>query len=126
MADRKRLTALEGLDLLQNIQGDCSDAETDTQSCEDVYDSHEGNFDALKSEYLSDNESLVLESSNSNIRTLLISKQIQKRMKIRIFRTTQEALQFLMGLLGIVWTLFKIIPDGDLTTMFLKNVTSYS
>ena len=48
MADRKRLTALEGLDLLQNIQGDCSDAETDTQSCEDVYDSHEGNFDALK------------------------------------------------------------------------------
>ena len=67
MDDRQRLTALKALDLLQNIQEDDSDAETDIQSCEDVYDSREDNFDELESEFSSDNESLVSESSNSDI-----------------------------------------------------------
>ena len=67
MADRKKLTALKVLDLLQNIQEDESDAETDIQSCEDVYDSHGDNFVELESEFSSDNESLVSESSNSHI-----------------------------------------------------------
>ena len=67
MTDRKRLTAIKALDLLQNIQENDSDAEPDFQSCEDVYDSHEDNFDELESKFLSDNESLVSESSNSNI-----------------------------------------------------------
>ena len=59
MDDRQRLIALKALDLLQNIQEDDSDAETDIQSCEDVYDSREDNFDELESEFSSDNESLV-------------------------------------------------------------------
>ena len=42
-------------------------AETDLQSREDVYDSHEDNFDELESEFSADNESLVSESSNSHI-----------------------------------------------------------
>ena len=67
MDDRQRLTALKALDLLQNLQEDDSDAETDIQSCEDVYDSREDNFDELESEFSSDNESLVSESSNSDI-----------------------------------------------------------
>ena len=65
--DRQILTALKALDLLQNIQEDDSDAATDIQSCEDVYDSREDNFDELESEFSSDNESLVSESSNSYI-----------------------------------------------------------
>ena len=121
MADRKGRTALKALDLLQNIQEDDSDAETDIQSCEDVYDSHEDNFDELESEFSSDNESLVSESSNSDISDFLITILIQKRMKIRIFRITQQALQLLMGLLRIFWTLFKIIPDGNLTTIFSEK-----
>ena len=44
MDDRQRLTALKALDLLQNIQEDDSDAETDNQSCEDVYDLREDNL----------------------------------------------------------------------------------
>ena len=67
MDDRQRLTALKALDLLQNIQKDDSDAETDIQSCEDVYDSREDNFNELESEFSSDNESLVSEPSNSDI-----------------------------------------------------------
>ena len=56
------------MDLLQNIQEDDSDAETaDIQSCEDVYVLHEDNFGDLKSDFSSDNESLVSESSNSDI-----------------------------------------------------------
>ena len=47
MADRNRRTALKALELLQNIQEDNSDAETDIQSCEDVYDSHKDNFNKL-------------------------------------------------------------------------------
>ena len=50
MDDRQRLTALKALDLLQNIQEDDSDAETDIQSREDVYDSREDN-DELESEF---------------------------------------------------------------------------
>ena len=42
-------------------------AETDLQSREDVYDSHEDNFDELESEFSADNESLISESSNSDI-----------------------------------------------------------
>ena len=67
MDDRQRLTALKALDLLQNIQEEDSDAETEIQSYEDVYDSREDNFDELESEFSSDNESLVSESSNSDI-----------------------------------------------------------
>ena len=64
MADRKRLTALKALDLLQNIREDDYDEETDTESCKDAYDSLEDNFDKLESEFLSDRESLASESSN--------------------------------------------------------------
>ena len=39
MSGRKRLSALKALNLLQSIQEDDSEAETDIQSCEDVYDS---------------------------------------------------------------------------------------
>ena len=51
----------------QNIHEDNSDAETDIQPCKDVYDAHEDNFDELEIEFSSDNESLVSESSNSDI-----------------------------------------------------------
>ena len=67
MGDRKRFTTLKALNLLQNIQEDDSDAETDIQSCEDAYDLHEDNLDESESEFLSDNESQVSESSNSGI-----------------------------------------------------------
>ena len=94
MADRKRLTSLKALDLLQNIQEDDSDAETNIRSSEDVYDSNEDNFNELESEFSSDNESLVSESSNSDISDFADTERIQKRMKIRIFRKHNKPCNF--------------------------------
>ena len=67
MADRKRLTALKALELLQNIQEDDSNAEGDIESDTDVYDLHEDNRNNSESESLSDIKLLVSESSNSEI-----------------------------------------------------------
>ena len=67
MANRKRLTALKALELLQNIQENDSDAESNIESDTDVYDLHENNRDNSESESSSDNESLVSESSNSEV-----------------------------------------------------------
>ena len=67
MAGRKRVTALKALELLQSIQEDDSDAEIVIESDTDVYDLHEDNRDDSKGESSSDNESLVSESSNSEI-----------------------------------------------------------
>ena len=81
MADRKKLTALKALDLLQNIQENDSDAEIDIQSCEDVYDSHEDNFDELESEFSADKESLVSESSTFDISDFADTKKNSKTDK---------------------------------------------
>ena len=67
MAGRKRVTALKALELLQSIQEDDSDAEIVIESDTDVYDLHEDNRNNSKGESSSDNESLVSESSNSEI-----------------------------------------------------------
>ena len=67
MTDRKRLTALKALELLRNIQEDDSDAESDVESDTNAHDIHENNRDNSESEFSSDNESLMSESSNSDI-----------------------------------------------------------
>ena len=67
MAGRKRVMALKALELLQSIQEDDSNAEIVIESDTDVYDLHEDNRDDSEGESLSDNESLVSESSNSEI-----------------------------------------------------------
>ena len=67
MAGRKRVTALKALELLQSIQEDDSDAEIVIESDTDVYDLHEDNRNNSEGESSSDNESLVSESSNSEI-----------------------------------------------------------
>ena len=66
MAHRKRHTALKALELLQNIQEDDSDAESDAESDTSVYHLDEDNCDDSESES-SSGELLVLESSNSEI-----------------------------------------------------------
>ena len=67
MAGRKRATTLKALELLQSIQEDDSGAEIVVESDADVYDLHEDNRDDSENESLSDNESLVSKSSNSEI-----------------------------------------------------------
>ena len=64
MADQKRLAALKALELLQNIQEDDSDAESDIKSDIDVYDLHEDNCNNSESESSSDNQLLVSESNS--------------------------------------------------------------
>ena len=66
MAHRKRHIALKALELLQNIQENNADAESDAESDTSVYHLHEDNRDDSESESLS-GESLVSESSNSEI-----------------------------------------------------------
>ena len=66
IAHRKIHTALKASELLQNIQGDDSDAESDAESDTSVYHLDEDNRDDVESESLS-KESLVSESSNSEI-----------------------------------------------------------
>ena len=66
MAHRKRHTALKALELLQNIQEDNSDAESDAESDTSVYHLDEDNRHDSESES-SSGESLVSESSNSEI-----------------------------------------------------------
>ena len=56
MAVRKKLTGLRALKLLQNIQGDDSDAEGDIESNTDIYNLLEDNHDSSESESLSDYE----------------------------------------------------------------------
>ena len=67
MAGRKKVTALKALELLQSIQEDDLDAEIVIESDTDVYDLHEDDCDDSEGESSSDNESLVSESSNSEI-----------------------------------------------------------
>ena len=64
MADRKRLTVLKALELLQNIQEDDSGAESDIKSDTDVYDLYEDNCDNSESESSSDNQLLVSEANS--------------------------------------------------------------
>ena len=66
MPYRKRHTALKVLELLQNIQEDNSDAESDAESDTSVYHLDEDNRDELERESLS-GESLVSELLNSEI-----------------------------------------------------------
>ena len=66
MAHRKRHTALKALQLLQNIQEDDSDAESDAESDTSVCHLDEDNRDDSESES-SSGELLVSESSNSEI-----------------------------------------------------------
>ena len=100
MAHRKIHTALKALELQQNIQEDDSDAESDAKADASVYHLDEDNRDDSESES-SPGESLVLESSNSEIRILKIPKRFQKRLKITINRIMQQALQLQLKLLGI-------------------------
>ena len=66
MAHRKIHTELKALELLQNIQEDDSDAESDAESDTSVFHLDEDNRDDSESES-SFGESLVSESSNSEI-----------------------------------------------------------
>ena len=121
MADRKRLTALKALDLLQNIQEDDSDAEIDIQSCEDIYDSHEDNCDELESEFSSDNESLVSESTNSDISDFVDTETNSETDENQDLQNNTISLATFDRTAWDFWTLFKIIPDGNLTTIFSEK-----
>ena len=99
MEDRKRLTTLKALELLQNTQEDEPDAESEIKSDADVYDLNEDNRDNSESESSSDNKSLVSESSNSEISDK-IPKPILKRMKITFIKIIQQALQLQVNYLG--------------------------
>ena len=77
MAQRKRHTALKPLELLQNIQEDYSDAESDAKSDTSVYHLDEDNRDDSESES-SSGESLVSESSNSEISDFEDTETISK------------------------------------------------
>ena len=67
MADSKKITALIALEWLQNIQENDFGTESDIASDTDVYNLLDDNHDNSESESSSDNESLVSESSNSEI-----------------------------------------------------------
>ena len=92
MARRKRHTALKALVLQQNIQEDDSDAESGAEPDTSVY--HEDNRDD------SESESLISESSNSEISNFEDTKRFQKRMKITFNRIMQQALQLQLNYLG--------------------------
>ena len=66
MAHQKRHTALKALELLQNIQEDNSDAESDAELDMSVFHLDEDNCDDSEGES-SSGESLISESSNSEI-----------------------------------------------------------
>ena len=77
MAHRKRHTVLKALELLQNIQEDDSDAKSDAESDASVYHLDVDNRDDLESES-SSGESLVSESSNSEISDFEDTETISK------------------------------------------------
>ena len=77
MAQRKRHTVLKALVLLQNIQEDDSDAESDAESNTSVYHLDKDNRDDSESES-SSGESLVAESSNSEISDFEDTKTISE------------------------------------------------
>ena len=93
MVGRKRVTALKALELLQSIQEDDSDAEIVIESDTDVYDLHEDNRDDSEGESLSDSESLVSESSNSEISDFEDNETNSKTDEDHVFQNNTIVLQ---------------------------------
>ena len=92
------------MELLQSIQEDDSDAENVIESDTDVYDLHEDNRDDSKDESSSDNESLVLESSNSEVSDFEDNKTNSKTDEDHVFQNNTTSFA---NSDGITWDLLN-------------------
>ena len=103
MAGRKRVTALKALELLQSIQEDDSDAEIVIESDTDVYNLHEDNRDDSEREFSSDNESLVSESSNSEISDFENNETNSKTDEDHIYQNNTTSFSTSYGITWDLW-----------------------
>ena len=108
------------MELLQNIQEDDSDAESNIKSDTDVYDLHEDNCNNSKSESSSDNQLLVSES-NSEISSFVDMETNFEMDKDLVHQDNTTSAR----ITGIFWTLIKTILEDNLATTLSQKLLGH-